>query len=55
MPILHLLDVHGGYKGSSNSLKSWADYLFSTLEEAPEEARFRVVEKDILRMRGWYL
>jgi len=42
------LDVHGGYKESSNSLKSWVDYLFLTLEEAPEEARFRVVEKDIL-------
>ena len=28
------LDVNGGYKGSSNSLKSWADYLFLTLEEA---------------------
>jgi len=44
------LDLHGGYKGSSNSLKSWADYLFPTLEEAPEEARFTVVEEDILRM-----
>ena len=43
-------DVHGGYKRSSNSLKSWADYLFPTLEEAPEEARFTVVEEDILRM-----
>jgi len=32
------LDVHGGYKGSSNILKSWADYLFLTLEEAHEEA-----------------
>jgi len=44
------LDVHGGYKGSSNSLKSWADYLFPTLEKAPEEARFGVVEEDILQM-----
>ena len=44
------LDVHRGYKGSLNSLKSWADYLFLTLEEAPEEARFGVVEEDILRM-----
>ena len=44
------LDVHGGYKGSSNSLKSWADYQFFTLEIAPEDARFGVVEEDILRM-----
>ena len=44
------LDVHGGFKGNSNSLKSWADYLFSTLEKAPEEAWFGVVEKDILQM-----
>ena len=44
------LDVHSGYKGSSNSLKSWAYYLFFTLEKAPEEARFGVVEEDILRM-----
>ena len=44
------LDVHGRYKGSSNSLKSWVDYLFPTLEKAPEEARFGVVEEDILRM-----
>ena len=44
------LDVHGGYKGSSNSLKCWADYLFPTLKEALEEARFGVVEEDILRM-----
>jgi len=42
------LDVHGGYKGSSNSLKSWADYLFFSLEKAPEEAQFGVVEEDIL-------
>ena len=44
------LDVHGGYKESSNSLKSWAYYLFHTLENASKEARFRVVEEDILRM-----
>jgi len=44
------LDVHGGCKGSSNSLKSWADYLFPSLENAPEEARFGVVEEDIFRM-----
>jgi len=44
------LDVLSGYKGSSNNLKSWADYLFSTMEEAPEEARFGVVEEDILQM-----
>ena len=44
------LDVHDGYKGSSNNLKSWADYLFPTLEKAPEEAQFRVIEEDILRM-----
>jgi len=43
------LDVHGGFKGNSNRLKSWADYLFLTLEKALKEARFRVVEEDILR------
>ena len=48
------LDVHSGYKGSSNSLKSWVDYLFFTLEEAPEKARFEVVEEDILRMMREY-
>ena len=42
--------MHGTYKGSSNSLKSWVDYLFSTLEKAPEEAQFGVVEEDILQM-----
>ena len=44
------MDVHGDYKRSSKSLKSWADYLFPILEKAPKEARFRVVEEDILRM-----
>ena len=43
-------DVYGGYKGSSNSLKSWVDYLFPSLESAPEEARFRVMEEDVLQM-----
>jgi len=28
------LDVHDGYKKSSNSLKIWADYLFFTLEKS---------------------
>ena len=31
-------------------MKSWADYLFPNLENASEEARFGVVEEDILRM-----
>ena len=44
------LGIHGSYKGNSNSLKSWTDYLFPSLEEAPEEARFGVVEGDILQM-----
>jgi len=44
------LDVHGGYKESSNSLKSWADYLFLTLKKAPKEAQFGWIEEDILRM-----
>jgi len=34
------LDVHGDYKGSSNSLKSWANYLFPSLMSAHEEAQF---------------
>ena len=42
------LDVHGSYKRSSNSLKSWADYLFSSLEKALIKAHFGVVEEDIL-------
>ena len=42
------LDVYGGYMRSSNSLKSWVDYLFSSMENAPEEARFGVVEEYIL-------
>ena len=50
VPLLHLLGMHGGYKGSSNSLKGWADYLFPTLEEALEEARFGEVEEKIFRM-----
>ena len=44
------LDMHGSYKENSNSLKSWAYYLFFTLEKAPEEARSGLVEEDILRM-----
>jgi len=44
------LDVHEDFKGNSNNLKSWAYYLFLTLEKAPKEARFRVVEEDILWM-----
>jgi len=28
------LDVHGDYTGNSNSLKSWEDYWFPTLEKA---------------------
>ena len=43
-------NVHDSYKRGSNSLKSWADYLFSNMENAPEEARFGVVEEDVLRM-----
>ena len=43
------LDVHDGFKGNSNRLKSRAEYLFLTLEKAPKEARFGVVE-DILQM-----
>ena len=32
-------DMHGSYKGGSNSLKSWVDYIFPNLENAPEEAQ----------------
>ena len=45
------LDVHDGYKEILNSLKTWADYLFPSLEEAPEEARLGVVDEDILQMK----
>jgi len=31
------LDVHGGYKRNLNTLKSWADYLFFTLEKLPKK------------------
>ena len=48
------LDMHSGYNGNSNNLKSWADYLFLTLKKAAEEARFGVVEEDILRMMRQY-
>jgi len=36
------LDVHGGHKGSSNSLKSWEDYLFPTLEKASDRGSLRL-------------
>ena len=50
VPLLHLLGCARWLQESSNSLKSWVDYLFPTLEKASKEARFRVVEEDILRM-----
>jgi len=31
-------DMHGSYKGGTNSLKSWADYLFPNLENSTEES-----------------
>ena len=42
------LDVHDGYKRSSNNLKSWADYLFPSLEKAHKKAHFGAVDEDIL-------
>jgi len=44
-------DMHGNYKEGSNS-KSWGDYLFANLENAPEEAHCGVADDDIFqRMR----
>ena len=35
--------MHGNHKGASSNSKSWEDYLFSNLENTPEEAQCGVV------------
>jgi len=40
-------DMHGNYKGGLNSSKSWGDYMFPNLENAPEEAQCGVADEDI--------
>ena len=48
MPLLHLLVCAQWLQGKFEQLKELASYLLPTLEKAPEEARFGVVEEDIL-------
>ena len=47
MPLLHLLNIHGNHKGASSSSKSWENYLFPNLEDAPEAAHCGVIDEDI--------
>jgi len=39
--------VHGNPKGVSSSSKSWGNYLFPNLEDAPEAAHYGVADEDI--------
>jgi len=39
--------MHGNPKGTSSSSKSWGNYLFSNLEDAPEAAHCGVADEDI--------
>ena len=41
--------MHGSSKGASCSLKSWGDYLFPDMENAPEAAHYGVADEDIFR------
>ena len=41
--------MHGSHKGASCSLKSWGNYLFSNMEDAPEVAHWGVADEDIFR------
>ena len=34
------MDVHNA-QGNANGMKVWADYLFSVLDDAPEDVQFR--------------
>ena len=46
---LHLLEYARGHKGASSSSKSWGNYLFPNLEDAPEVAHCGVADEDIFR------
>ena len=39
--------MHGGNKGTSCSLKSWGNYLFPDMENAPEASHCGVADEDI--------
>jgi len=41
--------MHGSHKGASSSLKSWGNYLFPNLEDAPEAADCGVADEDIFQ------
>ena len=47
VPFLHLLECTWGHKGASSSSKSWENYLFPNLEDAPEAAHRGVADEDI--------
>ena len=49
MPFLHLLEYAWNHKGASSSSKSWGNYLFSNLEDAPEAAHCGVADEDIFQ------
>ena len=40
---------HGNHKGASSSSKSWGNYLFPHLEDAPEVVHCGVEDEDIFR------
>jgi len=40
------MDVHNAW-GNSNRIKAWVDYLFSILDDAPEEVQFPISDTDI--------
>ena len=41
--------MHDNPKGTSSSLKSWGNYLFPNLEDAPGAAHYGVADEDIFR------
>ena len=41
--------MHGNHKGASSSLKSWGNYLFPNMEDAPKAAHRGVANEDIFR------
>jgi len=40
-------NMHGNPKGTLSSSKSWGNYLFPNLEDAPEAAHCGVADEDI--------
>ena len=45
VPFLHLLEYA---RGASSSSKSWGNYLFPNLKDAPEATHYGVTDEDIL-------